>query len=417
MSAHVAPNDGRSNSGGAAAGAIDGRAPRLSMNWIVSRPVDLSCFIGAAALGYGMFYLHAGLAMNMVTVWLVWYMFLDSPHFFGTYSRTYLDREEMASRRRLLLGSLWLLAVGPAFIAGSWLLHVAGIAWYKTPFLVLVAFVSIWAYWHVVRQHFGIMSLYKRKNNDSAVLDRRLDQWFLYIGLLAPFVAFAVTNNGARAALGLSAELDGGAYANVYAPGGWEETVVRCTMIAAAAACILFVARQIQRWWSGERLNAAKYLFLLAVIPLHMVVCYHPASTTLHLLGFSACVTIFHDVQYHTIVWYYQKNRVAKAGDAARARYGFASRIGRSFPLYVICAVGMGLMLGLLGCLLSVNPGCIPVLPSRETFLFGAVTLEELLYGVFLGVLMHHYFVDQFIWRPSRDAGVSANLKLAERPA
>lgn len=38
--------------------------------------------------------------------------------------------------------------------------------------------------------------------------------------------------------------------------------------------------------------------------------------------------------------------------------------------------------------------------------------LNELLYGVFLGVLMHHYFVDQFIWRPSRDASVQKNLKL-----
>jgi hypothetical protein len=41
------------------------------------------------------------------------------------------------------------------------------------------------------------------------------------------------------------------------------------------------------------------------------------------------------------------------------------------------------------------------------------MSLEELFYGVFLGVLMHHYFVDQFIWRPSKDKNVEKSLKLA----
>ena len=43
-------------------------------------------------------------------------VFLDSPHLFGTFSRTYLDRQEFRERRTLLTGSLlWFLA-GPAMI-------------------------------------------------------------------------------------------------------------------------------------------------------------------------------------------------------------------------------------------------------------------------------------------------------------
>lgn len=389
--------------------------PRYSLNWIVSPRMDLVCFIGAALLGYGMFFLHAGLAMDMVAVWFVWYMFLDSPHFFATYSRTYLDKEEMQTRRKLLLGSLGLIAVGPIVVAGCLGLYSADIAWYKTPFFILVAFVSVWAYWHVVRQHFGIMSLYKRKNNDGAMLDRKLDRWVLYLGLMSPFVAFAVKNNEARVELShlFGAEL--GAYS---AAGGWDTFIVQLTFWIAVAAVSIFALRQVQRSMRGETINLAKIIFLTAVIPLHMIVCYHPDSSTLALLGFSACVTIFHDVQYHAIVWWYQQNRMKKAGDEAPRKYGLASRIGTSFPLYICCAVGMGLMLGLLGCILDVNPGCIPVIGSRDVLLFGSeLSMNEMFYGVFLGVLMHHYFVDQFIWRPSKDKNISQDLKLAQERA
>lgn len=392
-------------------------APRYSLKWIVSPRVDIPCFLCAASLGYGMFYLHAGLGMNMVTVWFIWYMFLDSPHFFGTYSRTYLDKEEMKGRRRLLLGSIGLLGVGPLIVGICWIAWQSGAEWYKTPYLVLVGFVSMWAYWHVVRQHWGIMALYKRKNEEPSMFERRFDQWTLYLTLMAPLAGFVVTNSGARAALGFSSEVPGSdianpRFTNPYVPGGWETYVLNATAAIAIGALVVFLGRQLYLRSRGRTVNVAKILFLLAVAPLHFLVCWHPESSTIHLLGFGASVTIFHDVQYHAIVWYYQKNRMAKAGETAEQRYGFAAKIGRSFPLYVVCAVGMGLTLGLLGCVFQVNPGCIPVLASRDIALFDRISLEELLYGIFLGVLMHHYFVDQFIWRPSKDANVQKGLKL-----
>ena len=45
------------------------------------------------------------------------------------------------------------------------------------------------------------------------------------------------------------------------------------------------------------------------------------------------------------------------------------------------------------------------------------VTLDQVFAGIVLGVSMHHYFVDQFIWRPSKDAELRKDLNLAATPA
>jgi len=83
------------------------------------------------------------------------------------------------------------------------------------------------------------------------------------------------------------------------------------------------------------------------------------------------------------------------------------------------CAIAMGITFGLIGCVIDVNPGCfpdwVPLIAARSTNIFGQMTINELFYGVFLGVLMHHYYVDQFIWRPSKDKNLQKDLKLSSR--
>ena len=116
---------------------------RFSINWIVSRQADLLWFIGGALAGYGMFFLHAGLRLDMVTVWFIWVIFLDSPHFFGTYLRTYFDREEWQNRRPLLIGSLAWFLVGPAMIGLSYLLYQLQFANYTLPFFLFVRFFNL----------------------------------------------------------------------------------------------------------------------------------------------------------------------------------------------------------------------------------------------------------------------------------
>src|SRR5262245_11659363 len=135
--------------------------PRWRCGWIVGPGTDIPWFLLGALAGYALFFLHMliesgflrrhGLNWDMFTVWLVWYVFLDIPPFFGTYARTYFDREERHKRKRLLFGSLVFPFIGPALVVVCFALYSAGTERYQLPFELLFLFVSLWAYWHVVR--------------------------------------------------------------------------------------------------------------------------------------------------------------------------------------------------------------------------------------------------------------------------
>src|SRR4051794_18013567 len=100
--------------------------PRLRVNWIAGPWTDLPWFIGGALGGYALFAMHAVFALDMFTVWLVWYVLLDVPHFFGTYVRTYLDPVERRRRPLLLYGSLGFPLVGPAVVLVCYLMFTYG---------------------------------------------------------------------------------------------------------------------------------------------------------------------------------------------------------------------------------------------------------------------------------------------------
>lgn len=369
------------------------------MRWIVSPRFDLTWFIGGAATGYGMLALHALFGLDMVAVWFAWFVLLDSPHFFATWARTYLDREEWRTHGRLLAGSLFWFLVPPLVLLLSFTLYWLHVPQYKVALVTLTAAVNLWAYWHVIRQHYGFMALYQRRNDDHRPVDRRIDAAFLYGSLLAPFAAFLVRHPETREVLGITAGVSATA-----------QTIVALSIAIVTTVTITFVVRQIVRWNQDLPLNIPKLLFLVALVPLHLTIGYGNAVLTAPLLAFAAFVTIFHDVQYHAVVWFYQRNRYR--GSDAR-RYGPAAWVGRSFATFALCAVATGGVMGAVVCGLDVQPGCTPLVTSSQMPLFGTVTWREALFGVFLGFLMHHYFIDQFIWRPSRDEGLRRDLHMA----
>src|SRR3989440_3312390 len=153
------------------------RPRAISLRWIINAREDLIWFIGSVAASYSLLVLYITGILPLIPMVAGWAILIDAPHVFGTFSRTYFDASEWKTRKRLMLGSLLFFLVGPTMV-----LLGAGFTFF------FIA--ALWAYYHLVKQHYGFMVLYKKKNHDLAPADNALDRLFILFALAYPFVAF-----------------------------------------------------------------------------------------------------------------------------------------------------------------------------------------------------------------------------------
>jgi hypothetical protein len=330
---------------------------RLDTRWIISRGIDLTLINGSAVAGYLYLILFTALHVPASWLWWVWSIGFDGTHIFATVSRTFLDREARARHRALLYCSVaFFFTLGPALV-------LTGLK----PLLYLL--VGTWAYYHVIRQHYGFMVLYKVKNRDLGRLDNFLDRVFLGVTtVLPPFHRFLVHHPDELGLPFSFPRLD---------PALW--TIL-------AVTCAAWLARQAQRYRAGDRIDVPKFLLLAAVIPLHWL--------TFAYLSWQAAVptvTIVHNLQYHAIVWFHNRNRYASEPRPSGSG-GQALAIYRSLAAYLV--------VGLLFSAAYRIPG----------FRLGQVS--DLAFGFFCGFGLTHYWLDSRIWRVRHDPGLRQALQL-----
>jgi hypothetical protein len=367
-----------------AAVALDtGRQNLVTLGWIINKKDDLIWFIGSVVTSYAflaanLILVKLGLSV-MIMTW-IWALGFDGPHVFGTISRTYADNEERRKRAKLYYGTLSLFLLGPAMVLAGQAKLFGTDAWGPVFFF----FASMWAYYHLVKQHYGFMILYKKKNNDLAEIDNLIDRTFILLGMTYPFVRFLTHSYAAKERLegmGLSPQSE-----SVW----WFETLV---FSAFVVSLILFVGRQAQKLYSKHPVNIPKLLLLGAAVPMHWIVLrmlepVQPPSAAA--LAAVATLTIYHNIQYHRIIWFHNRN---KYGRTTSKNYGAASTISKSVWSYI----GFALVFGALYHI----PHYTIVKPDSfwMAFIWG---------GAFT-----HYFLDSKIWRVRRDAQLNDNLRMA----
>ncbi|MEE2876361.1 MAG: hypothetical protein VX822_01075 [Candidatus Neomarinimicrobiota bacterium] len=372
------------------------RAVRVSSNWITRRNYDLLWYVGACVTSYAMIFFNIGLGVSTMMLWWIWIVSFDGPHIFATISRTYLDREEWRSRGPLLMGSLLWFVLGPMVLAAS----VASSS--KMPFFIFLTFAQLWAYWHVVRQHYGFMVLYQKKNGESAGKENFVDYWFFYILMLAPFFSFILRHPEARNQVGLPVS-----------PATAETLVLNGLHGIIFAAIVLYAGKQILNLGDGGKLNLPKNLFFLACIPLHMVIFLHPyISTQIDIRLFTVFVTVYHNIQYHGIVWFYNRNRYG--ADITGDRFGLASKVSRSFLTYYMAGILFTLVYRyadwtFIGAMVpfGIGPNLVSEFPLGSLF-----SISDLAIGLWWGFAFNHYYLDQKIWKVSIDRRLNRDLRL-----
>ena len=326
------------------------------VRWIISRGQDLTWFIGSALAGYLALALMAA-GVPIFPIMMFWLLLVDGPHVLSTVTRTYCDKTERAKLGWFLWIPVPLMMAGPAM---AW-------AGYAPLFFTLAI---CWQHFHIVKQHFGFMMLYKAKNGERGRKDFLLDRWFLLTSLFVPLGLFLLRTQPALAAL---------------RPLNW----VAMTAVAGyTGLTAIWLAWQVDKWSDGLPMNWPKIGLLAVVTPLQWI-AFWQATQGGEILRAGIALGLFHSFQYHRLIWFHNRNRYSEPG--ARERNGMAAWLATSLPKYLAVVIGLHYVLS--------------YLPQSQT---SSVMVQAAVWGI----AFTHYMLDARIWHVRSDRELAAALRM-----
>jgi hypothetical protein len=416
------------------------------MQWIMSCREDLTWIIGSAVSSFIMLALYLLLVVTLKlpfilgagVLYAIFLIFFDGTHIFATYTRTYFNKPFFKENKPLLICSIGLIFAGPLFVLGAFALD--GIESARGAFIILNRFGFTFAYFHVIRQHWGFMSIYRRKNDvNNGKLNRYLDGCVLGFGLMTPFIyalqsfkslhtaelSSMLTINWAvlsqyllglvmvsvilkvicllfRLPPNLNLFFNGlliifstvTIFLNMALHIGLSSLLQLALRISSAGAAIslcAYIGYALWRYRMTKSINFPKHLFAFTVLFTHASIFL----IDLHPVIYVICITIFHDIQYHKIV---RHTNIVQFKETDPTRNGFVVTITEKIVVFIALALFWNLF---------------STIPRTASHLFIATPLINYVASAFFwGYPFHHYFLDSIIWKIRKDPALQQSLKL-----
>ncbi|MGV3539368.1 MAG: hypothetical protein ACO1OQ_06125 [Rufibacter sp.] len=358
---------------------------RLKQPWLHSGWVDGAFIISppflcllAILLFPGFFQQHVH---NIpVVAWVFLVLLIDVGHVYSTLFRTYFEKETYQQHKQLLL---W--APLGAWVVGVLLYTLdAGIFWRVLAYL---------AVYHFVRQQYGFMRLYSRKEQ-RPLWEHRLDAVAVYAFTLLPILYW---------------HLEGGRHFNWFIAGDfigfsnpvWAEAISWLNLIFF----ILYLLKEGWAYFQTKAFNLPRNLVMIGTfLAWYVGIVFYNGD-----LIFTTFNVVSHGVPYLTLVWIYGEKKKQKLG-------GISVQEQQQKKDFKVAA--LAIFLGLVVVLAYVEEGLWDSLIWRE---HGQVfplfsTMPQIKDSVFLSLLVPllalpqitHYVVDGFIWKVSKDHRLKA---------
>src|SRR5437763_4449002 len=337
--------------------------------WILSSWRDLVLYVGTPLLLIPAFAL-AQAKWSPQDIYLFVAAFGAMGHHLPGMIRAYGDRALFERFKwRFILAPIFLLTVCVGFYFWD----------IKTNPVVLIVF--MWGVWHGMMQTYGFGRIYDAKIGSFAGTTRRLDFvtcaiWFAACVILSPARMTDTLEGFYGCGLPFIAPV---------AIHALQQTFV----VAAIAVSILWFGNYIRMWIAGARQNPVK----LALFITSVAFWWYCNNGVANILAGIALFEVFHDVQYLSLVWIYNRNRVEKDSSIGGFMRFIFRRSGALIGLYV------GLVFAY---------GSIGYLNSR----IGMDTLTRMLTGLVAASGLLHFYYDGFIWKV-REKSTRQSLGLA----
>lgn len=413
----------------------------LKPKWIISKKDDLVWLIYPALISFliiGLYFLMTrliGISENItiLSIYISWALLFDGTHAFATYTRTYFDKEFFSQNKKFLLKSLLVFTIGPIFIFSSYLVN-QDINQTTIAFIIFNRIGICYAYYHLIKQHWGFMVLYRKKNNEQNSTTRKLDGLLLAFGTIFPFVHGQINK---IQLLHLSETFP-------ISLGQWKQFsfyllilglfflilsnlkrlrlkaigfhIISWIIIIASLLVQVIIFLSLSRFLlllsilsiSGfiatviyyvyfvisEKIllyNKPKWLLLFTVL-----LCYNIAfHLNLPIFILIAAITVFHNIQYHRIINFHNVN---KYKNGKKEIYGYAVILAQKISVFIVAAFLFGLVV---------------YLPRFASYKLDDLLLNYLLSAFFWGLAFHHYYIDSVIWRiKGTNNNLNKDLKL-----
>lgn len=357
------------------------------MIWLVSRRFDLWMFLAPALVALLLVPLGPLVAPTGETplpMWFLAVLMVDVAHVWATLYRTYLDRAELR-RRPLLYAGAPLLAYGFGLMLAS------------------ISFAAFWtglaylAVFHFVRQQYGWVALYNRRDPKTGPLDRGIDTFTIYAATLFPLLWWHA--NLPRA---FDWFLPGDFFFGLVPPG-----LVRILWPIYLGSFVVFAARQLQRRIAGEAFRLGKIVVVTTT-----ALCWGVGIVVSNTdWAFTVTNVLIHGVPYFGIVWVACKR--SEGGYRRGSLLHFIFRGGRILPFYgILVLLAYTEELGWDRLFWHSAHGLFPG-PALRPPDWAALLLLPLL----ALPQVTHYLLDGFIWKTSAEKNPVVSRVMRQLPA
>ena len=300
-------------------------------------------------------------------LWAVLVVGVDVGHVYSTLYRTYLDPAEFQQRR-----TLYLIAPLLGWLAFAGLYSLGPMVFWRA-----LAYLAVF---HFVRQQYGFMMLYGRRERSFRILDKAA----IYAATLYPLLWW---HTHAR-------------HFAWFTPGDFvalsEPVLADAGLMVYAATALAYGAKEIWLHRAGEPFNWPRNL-LLAGTALSWWVGIVALDSD---LAFTAVNVVAHGMPYVALVWLYGRNQAR--GNVPARLFGL-SRVRLFTTACLPLFVGLPLLLAYLeeglwdGFVWSEHPGlfaaftALPSIDDRDVlvWLVPLLALPQIT----------HYVLDAYIWR------------------
>ncbi|RAJ06799.1 hypothetical protein LX64_01926 [Chitinophaga skermanii] len=348
------------------------RQPWVYAAWLDSIFILSPPFLALACIAlFPQVFINGNSSVN-VAWWVILVLFIDVAHVYATIYRTYFDRATLAARPRVFLLvplCAWLVGVG---------LYICG----PLVFWRVLAYLAVY---HFIRQQYGFLRIYSRKEKQSKPA-QLLDNLTIYATTIYPLLYWHVK---------------GPFVFNWFVEGDffyWPlQLVLPVANVMYIALLVAYVIKEVVSSIKEKAFNIPKQLLVLGTgMSWYFGIVYFKGDLTFTLLNI-----ISHGIPYMALIWVHGRKQYYQPSSS------------KGFLKHIFSNYGIVLFLGIIAVLAFVEEGLWDGFVWREHTQFFSVfqslpVLEDNLWMAVVVPLLAipqitHYVLDGFIWRMKKD--------------